>query len=108
MDHIAELLKFEYEVILATNNEFGHMDEQGQWNGLIKDLVDKKAEIGLGSISVMEERESVIDFTVPYYDLVGILILMKIPYVPTSLFKFLTVLEDEVWYCIIGTYFFTR
>ncbi|XP_045465402.1 LOW QUALITY PROTEIN: ionotropic receptor 25a-like [Harmonia axyridis] len=107
MDKIGKLAKFEYEVILATNNEFGHMDEKGHWNGLIKDLMDKKADIGLGPISVMEERESVIDFTVPYYDLVGITILMKIPYVPTSLFKFLGVLEDEVWYCIIAAYFFT-
>ena len=31
----------------------------------------------MGAISVMAERESVIDFTVPYYDLVGISILMK-------------------------------
>ncbi|XP_044756675.1 ionotropic receptor 25a-like [Coccinella septempunctata] len=107
MDKIGEILKFEYEVILATNNEFGHMDENGHWNGLIKDLMDKKADIGLGPISVMEERESVIDFTVPYYDLVGITIMMKIPYAQTSLFKFLTVLEDEVWYCIIAAYFFT-
>jgi len=29
-------------------------------------------------MSVMAERESVVDFTVPYYDLVGIRILMVI------------------------------
>jgi len=83
----------------------------------------------------MAERESVVDFTVPYYDLgmtiftlasiarciadniaflifirfkVGISILMKKPHVPTSLFKFLTVLENDVWMCILGAYFFTR
>ena len=96
--------------------------------------------------SVMSERESVIDFTVPYYDLVGITIMMKKPkvcknirisstfsctlveigqiycslltihyslftlqpwhnpldmQVPTSLFKFLSVLEESVWGCIL-------
>lgn len=56
----------------------------------------------------MAERENVIDFTVPYYDLVGISILMKKPSVSTSLFKFLTVLENDVWGCILGAYFFTR
>lgn len=55
----------------------------------------------------MAERENVIDFTVPYYDLVGISILMKKPDTPTSLFKFLTVLEREVWLCILAAYFFT-
>ena len=87
--------------------------------------------------SVMSEREHVIDFTVPYYDLVGITIMMKKPkvttdlsdqdwicmwfwegvanlalfflqivwlpdcQVPTSLFKFLSVLEESVWGCIL-------
>lgn len=68
----------------------------------------QRADIGLGSLSVMAERENVVDFTVPYYDLVGITILMKKPKTPTSLFKFLTVLENDVWLCILAAYFFTR
>ncbi len=56
----------------------------------------------------MAERETVVDFTVPYYDLVGITILMKKPSVPSHLFKFLTVLETNVWLCILAAYFFTR
>lgn len=68
----------------------------------------QKADIALGAMSVMAERESVVDFTVPYYDLVGISILMKKPKATTSLFKFLTVLENDVWMCILGAYFFTR
>lgn len=59
-------------------------------------------------MSVMAERETVIDFTVPYYDLVGITIMMQLPSTPSSLFKFLTVLETDVWLCILGAYFFTR
>lgn len=54
------------------------------------------------------ERENVIDYTVPYYDLVGITILMKKPMTPTSLFKFLNVLETNVWLCILAAYLFTR
>lgn len=84
------------------------MDENGNWNGIIKELTEKRADIGLTSLSVMAERENVVDFTVPYYDLVGITILMKLPRPPTSLFKFLTVLENDVWASILGAYFFTR
>lgn len=58
-------------------------------------------------MSVMAEREIVIDFTVPYYDLVGITIMMQRPTTPSSLFKFLTVLETNVWLCILAAYFFT-
>ncbi|XP_066145499.1 ionotropic receptor 25a-like [Euwallacea fornicatus] len=107
IDEIANILQFDYEIVEVGDGKFGNMDENGNWNGIIKDLIDKKADIGLGSLSVMAERENVIDFTMPYYDLVGITILMKLPEIPTSLFKFLTVLENEVWLCILAAYFFT-
>lgn len=108
INDIAELLKFDYEIVESPDGKFGNMDEKGNWNGMVKELMDKRADIGLGSMSVMAERENVIDFTVPYYDLVGITILMKLPETPTSLFKFLTVLETDVWLCILAAYFFTR
>ena len=56
----------------------------------------------------MAERENVIDYTVPYYDLVGISILMKNPTVYASLFKFLTVMDNSVWFSVLGAYFVTR
>ena len=107
MDEIRQILHFEYEITEAPDKQFGSMDEQGNWSGMIKELKDKRADIALGALSVMAERENVVDFTVPYYDLVGISILMMKPKSETSLFKFLTVLENDVWLCILASYFFT-
>jgi ionotropic glutamate receptor len=59
-------------------------------------------------MSIMAEREEVVDFTVPFYDLVGISILMKKPKEDTALFGFLTALDLEVWAITICTYFLTR
>ena len=56
----------------------------------------------------MAEREFVVDYTVPYYDLVGTAIMMKKVKTDTSLFKFLSVLEGSVWGCILAAYFVTR
>ena len=92
---------------IAPDGTYGQPDEAGNWNGLVGELVNRRADMGIGAISVMAERENVIDYTVPYYDLVGITILMKKVKVPTSLFKFLSVLEDSVWGCILGAYFIT-
>ncbi|EEB10703.1 glutamate receptor, putative [Pediculus humanus corporis] len=107
LEEIRKLIKFDYVIYEAPDKKFGTMDDKGQWNGMIKELIEKRADIGLGSLSIMAERENVIDFTVPYYDLVGITILMKKTKTPTSLFKFLTVLENDVWFCILAAYFFT-
>ncbi|GBL73770.1 Ionotropic receptor 25a [Araneus ventricosus] len=107
LDEIKEILNFDYTISETKDNKFGTMNDKLEWDGMIRDLVDKRAEIALGPISVMAERETVVDFTVPYYDLVGISILMKKPSVPSSLFKFLTVLEANVWACILAAYFIT-
>uniref|UniRef100_A0A182U1Q4 Ionotropic glutamate receptor C-terminal domain-containing protein n=1 Tax=Anopheles melas TaxID=34690 RepID=A0A182U1Q4_9DIPT len=107
LNKIAEIVEFDYEIREVEDGKFGNMNENGEWNGIVRKLIDKQADIGLGSMSVMAERETVIDFTVPYYDLVGISIMMQLPSTPSSLFKFLTVLETNVWLCILAAYFFT-
>ncbi|XP_050723400.1 ionotropic receptor 25a-like [Eriocheir sinensis] len=107
INEIKQIVQFEYEIYEAPDGKFGTMSENMEWDGMIKELIEKRADIALAPLSVMAERENVVDFTVPYYDLVGITILMKKPKVPTSLFKFLTVLEPEVWVCILFAYGFT-
>ncbi|XP_065556599.1 ionotropic receptor 25a-like isoform X5 [Artemia franciscana] len=107
LKELQERLGFEYEVYESPDGLYGSLAENGSWSGMIKEVMEKKADIALGALSVTAERETVIDFTIPYYDLVGITILMKKPIIPTSLFKFLTVLENEVWGCILGAYFLT-
>ena len=84
------------------------MDEHGIWDGIVRELLERRADIGLGSMSLTAERKSAIDFTIPFYDLVGITILMKMNKGTSSLFKFLTVLESDVWFCILAAYFITR
>lgn len=105
MDEIAKEAHFDYKLTVV--DEHGHMDENGVWSGVVRKLVDKEADIGLGTMHVMAERETVIDFSVPFYDLVGTTVLMILPRSKNSLFKFLTVLETDVWFCILGAYFFT-
>ncbi|KAL3196889.1 hypothetical protein MRX96_014977 [Rhipicephalus microplus] len=98
LDEIKKILNFEYSIYEAPDNTFGSLNNYTkEWNGMIRELIDKNADIALGPLSVTAERELVVDFTVPYYDMVGISILMKRPAVKSSLFKFLTVLEESVW-----------
>lgn len=108
LDEIAKLVNFEYVIEEVADKKIGKMNQQGEWSGLIRQLIDKKADIALAAISVMAERETVIDYTIPYYEMVGITILMQLPSTPRSLFRFLTVLETNVWLCILAAYVFTR
>ncbi|CAD5221957.1 unnamed protein product [Bursaphelenchus xylophilus] len=104
---IQEHLNFSYEIYEVSDRKFGVLESTGNWNGLIGDLISGQADMAIGPISVIAERETQIDFTVPFYDLVGTTILMKRDEVEYSLFKFLMVLEWPVWLCILGAYLFT-
>lgn len=107
LDELAKRLNFRYD-ILFHHDHFGHMAPDGSWDNVMKDLIEREADLGLGSMSVTAEREAVIDFSVPYFDLVGITIMMKKIELERTIFRFLTVLETNVWLYIIATYFVTR
>ena len=65
----------------------------------------RRADIGIGAIRVNVDWEKVIDYTVPYYDMVGLTILIRKVKQSTDIWKFINVLKPEVWYCILGAYF---
>lgn len=89
------------------DRKFGILDQSGLWNGMIGELMSGQADIALGPISVTNERDADIDFTESYYSPVGTTILMKKKDPGYSMFKFLMVLEPEVWASILGCYLFT-
>lgn len=101
---VAEHEGFEYTIKEVEDGRFGDMDDNATWNGIVRKLIDKQADIGLGSMSVTAERQFVIDFTVPFYDLVGLIIMMQKQASPSSLYKFLTVLETNVWFCVLASF----
>lgn len=42
---ISENLNFSYEVSVAPDGEFGNLNENGEWNGMIRELMDKVREL---------------------------------------------------------------
>ena len=63
---------------------------------MVGELQQNRTDIALGALSVTAEREAVVDFTVPYYDLVGISVLLRRTQPSTNLFKFMSVFELQV------------
>ncbi|CEF59620.1 Ionotropic receptor 25a [Strongyloides ratti] len=104
---IQDDLKFNYTLYLVEDGLFGTVDENGIWNGVVGDIVAGNADFSIASLAVMAEREIDIDYTIPYYDLVGTTILVKKAVVDNSLFKFFQVLEIPVWCAILGAYLLT-
>ena len=85
------LPRFDYELSLASDGKYGRGgDENGNWEGMMGDIVDNAADIGIGAVHVTAKRQMAVDFTVPFYQSVGWSIMMKREKIPTSLFKFIS------------------
>lgn len=96
-----------FKFIIDYESRYGAMDyETGEWNGVVRQLLDKKADLGIGSMTINHARLTVIDFTKPFMHL-GISILFKVPKrPPAKMFSFLTPLAFEIWISIIFSYVF--
>ncbi|XP_043673079.1 glutamate receptor ionotropic, kainate 2-like isoform X6 [Vespula pensylvanica] len=108
LKEIAHMVGFTYRIELVPDGKYGVYDyETGEWNGIVRQLMDKKADLAVGSMTINYARESVIDFTKPFMNL-GISILFKARQVPTShparLFSFMNPLAIEIWLYVLAAY----
>ncbi|XP_068900418.1 glutamate receptor ionotropic, kainate 2-like isoform X2 [Tenebrio molitor] len=103
---IASMVGFEYRIELVPDSKYGVIDlETGEWNGIVRQLMDKKADLAVGSMTINYARESVIDFTKPFMNL-GISILFKVPTDKESaFFSFLNPLGFDIWIFVGGAFF---
>jgi len=76
----------------------------GEWTGIVRQLIDRRADLAVASMTINYARETVIDFTKPFMNL-GISILFKAPADPeTELFSFMNPLALEIWMYILFAY----
>ncbi|KAK5640359.1 hypothetical protein RI129_011170 [Pyrocoelia pectoralis] len=102
---IAGQVQFDYVIRLVPDHMYGVYDpETKEWNGIVKELKEKRADLAVASMTINYARESVIDFTKPFMNL-GIGILFKMPTSqPTRLFSFMNPLAIEIWLYVLAAY----
>ena len=103
LDKIAQICKFNYTIQLVEDGFMGSF-VNGKWNGIVSELIDKKADLAVAGLTISYQREQVIDFTIPFLNL-GISILYKRPQKKTpELFAFLSPLSVELWIYMSAAY----
>nr|XP_016944008.1 glutamate receptor ionotropic, kainate 2 isoform X2 [Drosophila suzukii] len=104
---IAQQVGFQYKIELVPDNMYGvYIPETNSWNGIVQELMERRADLAVASMTINYARESVIDFTKPFMNL-GIGILFKISdRAQTKFFSFLSPLAFEIWFYIAFGYVF--
>ncbi|XP_056633759.1 glutamate receptor ionotropic, kainate 2 isoform X3 [Diorhabda carinulata] len=102
---IAAQVGFQYTIRLVPDHMYGVFDpDTKEWNGIVRELMEKRADLAVASMTINYARESVIDFTKPFMNL-GIGILFKVPTSqPTRLFSFMNPLAVEIWLYVLAAY----
>ncbi|KAK3551646.1 hypothetical protein QTP70_020853, partial [Hemibagrus guttatus] len=102
---LANILGFVYEVRLVEDGKYGAQEEStGQWNGLVRELMDHKADLAVAPLAITYVREKVIDFSKPFMTL-GISILYRKPNgTNPGVFSFLNPLSPDIWMYILLAY----
>ena len=98
INRIAANLKFKYELEVVPDGQYGSLNPvTKKWNGLVKHLLDRKADLAVADLTITYERKTAVDFTMPFMSLgVGILY-TKPPKKETNLFSFLDPFTRDVW-----------
>eukprot|EP00095_Tigriopus_kingsejongensis_P010202 maker-scaffold1554_size35889-snap-gene-0.6 protein:Tk10202 transcript:maker-scaffold1554_size35889-snap-gene-0.6-mRNA-1 annotation:"glutamate receptor kainate 2-like" len=102
---ISDVVGFKFRLYIVPDNLYGvYNHETGEWNGIVRQLTDKRADLAVASMTINYARETVIDFTKPFMNL-GISILFKAPKDPaTELFSFMNPLALEIWLYMLIAY----
>uniref|UniRef100_U3DQ69 Glutamate receptor n=1 Tax=Callithrix jacchus TaxID=9483 RepID=U3DQ69_CALJA len=99
---LSTILGFTYEIRLVEDGKYGAQDDaNGQWNGMVRELIDHKADLAVAPLAITYVREKVIDFSKPFMTL-GISILYRKPNgTNPGVFSFLNPLSPDIWMYVL-------
>ncbi|XP_014247018.1 glutamate receptor ionotropic, kainate 2-like isoform X3 [Cimex lectularius] len=102
---ISRILHFNYQIVLVPDGRYGSFNkETREWDGMIRELLDQRADLAIADLTITYEREQAVDFTMPFMNL-GISILYRKPIKqPPNLFSFLSPLSLDVWIYMATAY----
>ncbi|XP_068239083.1 glutamate receptor ionotropic, kainate 2-like isoform X2 [Palaemon carinicauda] len=105
LTEVAAKLKFNFVLIPVEGNGYGGFNKTtGNWSGMIKELLEGRADLAMTDLTISHERQQAVDFTMPFMNLGISILYVKPKKAPPSLFSFLSPLSYEVWIYMITAY----
>uniref|UniRef100_A0A8C9RAX3 Glutamate receptor n=1 Tax=Scleropages formosus TaxID=113540 RepID=A0A8C9RAX3_SCLFO len=99
LDALAKILGFKYEIYQVADSKYGTQLPNGSWNGMIGELINKRADLAVSAITITPERENVVDFSKRYMDY-SVGILLRKPEEKINIFSLFAPFDLAVWACI--------
>ncbi|KAK4319070.1 hypothetical protein Pmani_009964 [Petrolisthes manimaculis] len=96
---LALYLNFTYKVRRPSDGQWGNLLDNGTITGMIGDVANRVAHLAISQITITRKRESVIDFSAPYY-LDSLTLVSRTPQLRSRTLAAFSPFTAQVWLCI--------
>nr|CAD7400870.1 unnamed protein product [Timema cristinae] len=109
MDLISEIMIMMkakgFEFRLVYDNNHGSLNKKtGKWNGIMKEIIDRKGDLGICDLTITYDRRQAVDFTMPFMNLGISILFTKLVKEEPELFSFLKPFSFDVWIFLATAY----
>ena len=91
-------MNFTYTVIKPPDGEYGVIQPDGTWSGMVKLLANQDIDIATTTFAVTQERSTVITFASPIFDTYYSLFIKN----PAEIFNIMAYIEPMHWLTWVG------
>ena len=99
---LQEIMNFTYTVIVPPDGEYGVIQPDGRWSGMVKLLANHDIDIATASFMVTQQRSTVITFASPISDFYSSLFIKN----PAEIFNIMAYIEPMQWLAWVGIFVF--
>ncbi|MEE6483828.1 hypothetical protein FKM82_013664 [Ascaphus truei] len=108
LSDLSKSLGFNYTISVVKDGRYGAKDKDGNWNGMIGEIIRKEADLAVATLTITAAREKVLSFTKPFMQTgTGILLRKDATIESSYLFSFLSPFSKETWIGIGIAYLIT-
>ncbi|XP_053307575.1 glutamate receptor U1-like [Spea bombifrons] len=108
LTELSQSVGFNYTINVVKDGRYGAKDQDGNWNGMVGEIVKKEADLAVAPLTITSARENVISFTKPFLQTGISILLRKDPsFESSTLFGFLSPFSNETWIGILIAYLIT-
>ena len=97
---LQEFMNFTYTVIEPPDGQYGALQSDGTWNGIVQLLANQDIDIGATTFAVTQERSTVITFASPIFEVYYSLFIKN----PAEIFNFMAYIEPMNWLAWVGMF----
>ena len=106
LTHLIKLLNFKSELYLVNDQKYGRIYNTTNYNGLVGQVYEKKADMAIAALTITHDRSKFIDFSTPFMEAeIGFVIRKYSSYKEYFGLPFSTGLSDKVkiFICLVFT-----